>query len=227
VKPGIKILVWVCLLVVPSGLHAQFGPGNDDPSFAENWGLTSSLPVRPTSQYASAGLGVDLGAGYNFDRRNALIGEFMWNYLYPTAEALQPIRVAVQSPNVGGHGNLFALTANYKFELRGKLFGAYLIGGGGWYHRNTRVTKEIPVGTSITCDPVWFWWGYNCSSGTVTTSMTVANSGLSALGVNGGVGFTIRVGEAPYRIYVESRYHYAPTTNISTQLLAFTFGLRR
>jgi hypothetical protein len=61
----------------------------------------------------------------------------------------------------------------------------------------------------------------------VITNMTVANSGLNAFGVNGGIGFTIRVGDAPYRIYVETRYHYAPTRDISTQLLAFTFGLRR
>jgi hypothetical protein len=44
--------------------------------------------------------------------------------------------------------------------------------------------------------------------------------------VNGGVGFTIRVGEAPYRFYVESRYHYAPTKNINTQLVAVTVGFR-
>lgn len=226
-KRWMEIFIWLCLLVAPTGVHAQFAAVNDNPSFAENWGLTTSLPVKPTSRYASAGLGVDLGTGYNFDRRNALIGEFLWNYLYPTDAALQPIRVAVQSPDIFGHGNLYALTANYKFELRGKLLGAYIIGGGGWYHRNTRLIKAVPVGTSITCDPVWIWWGYNCSSGTVITNMTVANSGLNAFGVNGGIGFTIRVGDAPYRIYVETRYHYAPTRDISTQLLAFTFGLRR
>lgn len=226
-KRWMEIFIWLCLLVAPTGVHAQFAAVNDNPSFAENWGLTTSLPVKPTSRYASAGLGVDLGTGYNFDRRNALIGEFLWNYLYPTDAALQPVRVAVQSPDIFGHGNLYALTANYKFELRGKLLGAYIIGGGGWYHRNTRLIKAVPVGTSITCDPVWIWWGYNCSSGTVITNMTVANSGLNAFGVNGGIGFTIRVGDAPYRIYVETRYHYAPTRDFSTQLLAFTFGLRR
>ena len=226
VKCGIKILLWMCLVVVPSSIHAQRGPENDDPSFADNLGLTTSLPLHPTSKYVSAGLGVDYGAGYNFDRRNALIGEFMWNWLYPTDAALQPLRVALQSPNIGGHGDLFALTANYKFELRGKLLGAYLIGGGGWYHRRASLTKQIPSGTSITCDPVWFWWGYSCSSGIVTTNLTVANSSSNAFGANAGIGFTIRVGEAPYRFYIESRYHYAPTKNISTQLVAFTFGFR-
>jgi hypothetical protein len=226
VKRGIGILLWMCVLLVPGSVHAQFESETDDPRFTDNLGLTTSLPLRPTSHYVNAGLGLDVGVGYNFDRRNALIGEFMWNWLYPTDAALQPLRVALQSPNISGHGNLYALTANYKFELRGKVFGAYLIGGGGWYHRTTILTRQIPTGTGITCDPAWLWWGYNCSSGIITTNLTIANSSSSAFGANGGIGFTIRVGEAPYRFYVESRYHYAPTQNINTQLVAFTVGFR-
>lgn len=221
-----KILVWLCLLLAPGSIHAQFEPGNDDPSYASNVGLTATLPLHPTSQYVSSGLGTDIGAGYNFDRRNALIGEFMWNWLYSTGTSLQPLRVAAQSPNLSGSGNLYALTANYKFERRGRVLGAYLIGGGGWYYRTAVLTHPIPAGTTITCEPAWNWWGYECSSGTVTTNRTIQHSSSSALGANAGIGFTIRVGEAPYRFYVESRYHYAPTKNISTQLLAFTFGFR-
>ena len=225
-RSGITILIWTCLALVPGSTHAQVEPGNDDPIFATNLGMTTSVPTHPTSQYVRSGLGVDYGAGYNFDRRNAAIGEFMWNWLYSTDASLQPVRVALQSPNVYGHGNLFALTTNYKFELRGKVFGAYLIGGGGWYIRLQSLTQPIPAGTSITCDPALLWWGYHCSAGTVTTTRTIQNSRSNALGANGGIGFTIRVGDAPYRFYVESRYHYAPTKNIRTQLVAITFGLR-
>ena len=221
-----EILILICLVAVPGSIRAQFEDGNDNPIVASNFGITTSLPLSSISRYASTGLGVDAGVGYNFDRRNALFGEFMYNWLYPTEAALQPLRVALQSPKVNGNGNLFATTANYKFELRGKLLGVYLIGGGGWYRRNTSYSKQIPVGTSITCDPVWVWWGYSCSSGLVTTNLTVANSTRDAFGANGGIGFTIRVGEAPYRLYVESRYHYAPTKDIATHLLAFTFGIR-
>ena len=225
-RRGIKILIWICLVVVPSSIHAQFEDGNDDPIVASNFGTTTSLPLHPISRYTSTGLGVDVGVGYNFDRRHALIGEFMYNWLYPTETAIAPLRVAVQSPQINGNGNLFATTANYKFELRGRMLGVYFIGGGGWYRRNTSHSKQIPVGTVITCDPVWVWWGYSCASGLVTTNLTVANSTRDAFGVNGGVGFTIRVAEAPYRLYVESRYHYAPTKDITTQLVAFTFGIR-
>jgi len=225
------LLIWMCLVAVPSGIHAfpsnaHRHKGEDDPSFSSSIGLSLSAPLKPTAHFVSAGLGVDYSAGYNFTRRHALVGEFMWNWLFPTDEALQPLRVALQSRNVDAHGNLFAATANYKFELRGKLLGFYLIGGGGWYYRNASITKEIPTGTSITCQPVWLWWGYSCSSGITTTSLTIAQASSGAFGANGGVGFTIRVGEAPYRWYVEPRYHYAPSKNIVTQLLTITVGFR-
>jgi hypothetical protein len=223
---GARLLLCVCALLIPGHAHAQWGRRDDNPSFSSSLGFTTSLPLQPIGQYASGGVGVDYSAGYNFDRRHALLGEIMWNRLFPTDAALQPLRVALQSPNIDAHGDVLAITANYKFELRGRLLGAYLVGGGGWYHRSTSITKQIPSGTSISCQPVWLWWGYSCSAGLETTSLTIANSSSSVVGVNGGIGFTIRVSDAPYRFYVESRYHYAPTKNISTQLVAFTFGFR-
>jgi len=212
---------WVCLLALPCVIHAQ--EGNDDPSFSSNIGMSLSAPLSPISRYADLGLGVDYSAGYNFSRRHALVGEFMWNWIYPSGFALQSLRMAWPSANVNGHGNLFSLTVNYKYELRGKLLGTYLIGGTGWYHRSTTITREIPGGTPIPCQPIWLWWGYPCG---ITTASTVARSGSSAWGGNVGIGFTIRVGEPPYRWYVETRYHYAPTKNISTQLMTINVGFR-
>jgi len=223
----VMIVGWTCLLAFPGGIRAQVESGGDDnPNITTNLGIPLSIPLNPTSRFVSAGWGLDAGIGYNFNRRNAVIGEFMWNSLYPTNEALQPIRVALQSPNISGHGNLLAVTANYRLELRGRVLGTYLIGGGGWYFREASLSKPVPVGTSITCDRTWLWWGYNCQSGTVITNLTLASSSSNSWGVNGGIGFTARVGEAPYRFYVESRYHYAPTRNISTQLVAITIGIR-
>jgi hypothetical protein len=36
----------------------------------------------------------------------------------------------------------------------------------------------------------------------------------------------VRVGEAPYRLYFESRYHYAPNANIKIRFLTVTVGIR-
>ena len=45
--------------------------------------------------------------------------------------------------------------------------------------------------------------------GGLVYTATVAAKGTSAGGFNGGVGFTIRLGEQGWKFYVESRYHYA------------------
>jgi len=127
---------------------------------------------------------------------------------------------------VNGHGNLFAFTGGYKLELRGRSLGTYFIVGGGWYYRTATLSKALPPGTPIGCNPAWLWWGYDCSTGAVVGNLTEVHSNSSAMGANGGVGLTFRVGEAPYRMYVESRYHFAPTKNITTQMLIVSWGIR-
>jgi hypothetical protein len=219
----LMVLAGICLLTFPWALQAQEQEENDNPNITSSVAVVGSAPLGPISQFASAGLGLDFTGGYNFTRRHALISEFMWNWLYASGSALQPVRDVLQSNKVGGHGNLITLTLEYKYELRGRSLGAYLIGGGGYYHRKAEITKEIPVGTPIPCQPVWLWWGFTCGT---TTSATFANSSSDTVGVNGGIGFTIRTGEAPYRWYVESRYHYAPTKNVNTQLLTVSLGIR-
>jgi hypothetical protein len=169
---------------------------------------------------------LDVGAGYNFDRHSALIGDFMWNWISTTPGAINPLRTALAAPDINGHGNIVALTANYRFEQRGRKFGVYFIGGGGWYDRVTTLRKSVPTVTGIACDPVWLWWGYKCSAGTVNSDQTLGREVASAFGFDGGVGFTIRVGDAPYRFYAESRYNYAPTKNVNTQFIAVTVGFR-
>jgi hypothetical protein len=119
-----------------------------------------NTPVNPSAQAVGTGWGMAGGVGYNFDRRNALIGEFMWNRVYPSSGALQPLQTALQSKNLSGITDLYALTVSYRFELRGRLLGSYLIGGGGWYFRNTWLSTEVIPGTGISCGPTWRWWGY-------------------------------------------------------------------
>lgn len=220
------VLLWLCLAVLPCCSWAQDEGGNDNPQITTSLGMPLSFPLNPTHQYVGLGLGVSASIGYNLDRRNALIGEFMWNWLYASDAALRPIRIALQSPNVSGYGNAFAFTANYRLELRGKTGGIYFIGGPGWIYRTATLSKPIPAGTTITCSQFWRWWGYDCAAGVVVTNLTEVHSDAGALGVNGGLGFTVRTGEAPYRAYVEWRYYFAPTGSVSTKLLTFNVGIR-
>lgn len=88
------------------------------------------------------------------------------------------------------------LTANFRLNLEGKVWGPYLISGGGLYYRDAIV-----------------------SSSSSTVSSTVS-------GGNIGIGFNVRILDSKYRFYVESRYHYAPTKGGYTQMIPFSAGIR-
>ena len=199
---------------------------NDNPRANVNISAPIVIPLNPTAQAVHLGFGFTVGGGYNFTRRHALIGEFMWNNLFPTNEALAKLRTALDNPKVNAGAAVTALTGNYRFELRGKALGAYLIGGAGLYYRHTTLSQTVTTGSNISCTPTWVWWGFTCTSGTVDVNQTIGSWSATAPGFNGGIGFTARVGEAPYRFYTESRYHYVPNSRINTQLIDISFGFR-
>jgi len=199
---------------------------NDDPRGNVNIGTPIVVPLDPMSNAVHLGFGMTVGGGYNFTRRHGAIGEFMWNRMIPSNEAMAKVRTALKDPTLNASASVIAMTGNYRFELRGRALGAYLIGGGGLYYRKTSLSKEVTTGSNITCTPNLEWWGFTCESGTITANQTVGSWSASALGGNAGVGFTTRVGEAPYRFYIETRYHYAPNPRVNTQLIDISFGVR-
>ena len=103
-KRAMTILFWVQLLAIPCGVWAQEETeipwylqeevrketGNDNPRGTTSLGMPITAPLSPTANHMSFGLGLSAGAGYNFDRRNALVGDFMWNWLYPAEQGIRP-----------------------------------------------------------------------------------------------------------------------------------------
>jgi hypothetical protein len=231
-KRAVRAFVWIGIavnLIGLSALHAQY---DEDDKFGEdsklntNLGMTITAPAGHTAHFTSAGWGFVAGAGYSFNNRHAIIGEFMWNRVFASDAALRPIRAAFPNQDLNGSINLFSLTANYRYELRGKSVGVYFIGGGGWYHRHASLSEEIITGRGVSCSPEWLWWGASCESGLVTSSQTITSFSVSSLGANAGIGFTAKIGEPRYRFYVEARYNYAPTQNTKTQFIPITAGVR-
>lgn len=203
--------------------EGEFG---EDSKINTNMAMNLTVPLNPLANFANFGWGFALGAGYNISPRNAIVGEFLWNRIYPSNSALAPLRAALDSRDLNGHSNLYAITANYRFELRGRTAGVYFIGGGGFYYRSTSLSRSVVTGTTTTCTRVWLFWGFSCSSGVVSSDQTLASTSSGAFGANGGIGITFKVAEPRYRFYIEARYHYAPTTPVSTQLIPITFGIR-
>ncbi len=222
----IVISMIVIAVVFAGPLFAQNEP-EENTKINSNLGLVVNVPLGSTSDIIHTGWGVDTGVGYNFDRRNAVIPEFMWNRVFANTDQLQPLLAFAQGAGgLKGTTDLIVLSGNYRFELRGRLLGAYLIAGGGWYHLSSNLSRTVTSGTSVTCTPVWLWWGFTCTSGVVTSNQTIASASASAWGGNAGIGTTVRVGEAPYRLYFESRVHYVPNRHMNTKFVQVTMGIR-
>ena len=215
------LMTFTMILVCCSALHGQ----ESYEKINSHFGAIASVPLHPMGTYTSVGWGLLGGAGYNFSGQHSAISEFMWMTYSATEAALLPLQQA-SGQNFSGHSNLYVLTGNYRFERRGARFGAYVIAGGGLYYRTTNPSIRISSGSNTTCTQAWLWWGFKCSSGMVLPNQQLGSTGSNAFGGNVGIGFTARVAEEPYRLYVESRYHYAPTKNISTQLVTIGVGIR-
>ena len=219
-----NIIILMIALTPLQLLHAQ--DCDEECKVNDNVAMVLNVPVNSTAEVVNLGWGAVAGIGYNFNQHQAVIGEFLWNRIYASSGQLQPLQAALQSAGLSGNADIFAVTGNYRYELHGRLLGTYLIGGGGWYLRDTNLSKTITVSPGTICTPIWLWWGFTCTSGTVTASQSVETSKSNAFGANAGMGLTVRVGEAPYRLYTEARYNYAPTRNISTQFITVAVGIR-
>jgi hypothetical protein len=207
-------------------------------SFNGYYGGGLGVPTRSTATFAGIGGVFQAGSGVNLTKHHSLEGDFMWEGLPPTPSSLvpgvstlavNPLIATQPTNNLLTANNLYALTANYEYRVEGRLFGFYLIAGGGWYYRYTKL-RNFTVQPSTVCQPVWEWYGYTCLNGSVSTSNALVSYGVSSGGVNGGGGITMYVGhdgDYPIEVYVEARYHYSPQGGqIPTKLVPITFGFR-
>src|SRR5581483_10128904 len=85
--------------------------GQDYSKFALNMGGGITTPLNPTGAYAGVSGNFVIGAGYNINRNNAIIGEFMWSGLPSNLFVLQPIKAPTSSIN------LYSLTVNYRHQF--------------------------------------------------------------------------------------------------------------
>lgn len=223
-----RTLLTFAVLVV-SSLSPLFAQEYDaDNKFNANLGFPVTIPVGATSDFTHVGTGIVTGAGYNFNQHHAFVGEFLWSWLYPTEESLDPLRPATAAGNLNGHSNLFVLTANYRLEFgSSRRFGSYFMGGVGYYYRNASRTEVVTPVAGTACTPVWLWWGFTCTGGIVNVPQTQSSFPSGVFGGNAGAGITFRPQvESQYRLYLEARYHYAPGDTFTLRFIPITFGVR-
>jgi hypothetical protein len=98
----------------------------------------------------------------------------------------------------------------------------YVMAGPGIYYRNLSLTQPSLVNTFY-CDP---FFGF-CYPATVGVNQVVASATTYKMGVNGGAGLEVRIGDTPLKVFGEARYSRMFTTHGSDiWFVPVTFGIR-
>ena len=189
---------------------------NEEGEFNFGMGGGLTVPLNPIGRFAGVGGSFLASSGVNLDQHSSVLGQFMWNGLPPSVGAI------AQLNGISKNVNLYSLTGNYKYRVGvHKAFGAYAIVGGGWYYRNSGISRSVFVNTPTVCQPIYPYYGFTCSDGFVNT--VGVSAGTSAFGANGGIGLTVRVKNG-WKFFIESRYIYAASRFIATQVSPVIFG---
>jgi len=176
------------------------------------------FPLSDASHFVNNGANFVVGAGPNFSRLFGMNGEFMWHDLPVKRSTMDQLGIASASAREYS----VTLNAIVRIPTPG-LAGAYLIGGGGWYHRSGEAIAPVFVPGTV-CPGFWSWWGA-CVNGLWPARAVVGSTSSDAFGGNIGGGFTIEI-IGNLKFYTEIRYHHASHRTVTTDILPLTFGLR-
>jgi hypothetical protein len=205
-----------------------------------------TLPVGDSHKYLATSYNIQAGAGRNFNKKFGAVVQFDWdNFGFQTATLNNLLAIyngtcsgGCGLTQLGGTSHIWSFTAGpvYNFYTS-DTFGAYVTGGGGFYHKTANFT--IPsIGQY--CDPF-----YGCF--TYQANQTIDKYTSNAFGLNGGVGLTYKFSRfAGERFFVEGRYVYTlnsarsfsygdsngnnfnvfPQNSHKTSFIPVTFGIR-
>ena len=193
--------------------------GSNKFTFAAGAGF--GLPTGSAGKELDLSWKFQVGAGYNFNKKFAILFQYDYDKFGLTGGNLdrQYIRYTdlgltddtgapISFAGLDGNAHMWSLTLNPMYTYyQGDSFGAYVIGGGGFYRKVTNFT--LPQ-TGVYCDFFGFCYQF-------TQNQTFDHYSNNAGGVNGGIGFTYRLSRfASQKLYAEARYVWVdnqPSTN--------------
>jgi Outer membrane protein beta-barrel domain len=213
-------------------------------SFLVGGGFT--IPVGSSHDYLTTSYDFQAGVGRNFSKMFGVQLDFNWaNFGFPTSLLNKQLAIYNSTctggcglTQLGGDSHLwsFALDPIVNFYNSDTL-GAYVIGGGGYYHKTANFT--IPS-LGQYCDPFYGCYVYQANQ-------SIDKYTSNAFGVNAGFGMTYKFSRfASEKFYVEARYVYTfnsprqfslgdasgnnfnvfPQNSQKTGYMPITFGIR-
>jgi hypothetical protein len=194
--------------------------GEDAPSrLTATLGAGVNTPIGQTAEFTHSSGTFAAGLGYRLSRNQSVLLQYYFSGMPFNGAILDQLGFLKPS------SNLYSTTINYRREFPiSSTTRPYLIGGFGWYHRVTTITRPSAVG-EILCSSGLAWWGLACLEGTVPLDKVVAGSTSNALGFNAGAGLSRRIQKTPIHWYAEIRYHSAPYRGVSTHAIPVMIGL--
>jgi hypothetical protein len=177
-----------------------------------------TLPVGGSHNYLATSYNIQAGAARNFNKKFGVQVEFDWaNFGFQTATLNNQLAIyngpffLYGIPQLGGSSHVWSFTLNPIMNFyTSDTWGAYVIGGGGFYHKTANFTTPV---IAQACSPFYGCYAYQANQ-------TIDKYTSNAFGVNAGIGATYKFSRfAGERFYVEARYVY--TFNSSR---AFDYG---
>jgi hypothetical protein len=211
-------------------------------------GAGFTLPVGGSHNYLTTSYNIEAGVARNFNKTFGVQLDFDWaNFGFQTATLNRQLAIynALNFaagfpllPQLGGTSHIWSFTLDPIMNFYSSdTWGAYVIGGGGFYHKTANFT--IPT-IGVTCDYFGFCYQYQANQ-------TIDKYTSNAFGVNGGLGVTYKFSRfAGERFFVEGRYVYTfnsarqfslgdangngfnvfPQNSAKTGFIPITFGVR-
>ncbi len=178
-------------------------------------GAGFNAPIGNDGPYITWGGNFTAGGGLHFSRGFSVLGEFSF------FDNKLPGAFVAAGGGQGGNTKIIALTFDPTIDLFPKRTNsAYLVGGGGYYHKSTNFTVQQ------CCD----FYGY-------PVNVNVSSFSSNQAGFNFGFGLTHRLGgvygDGQMKLFGEARYTWIGTPKIGetnglgrTELIPVTFGVR-
>ena len=161
------------------------------------WNLSGGAIYRPTDW--PVGLWTELGYN-NFDIKGSILDQLGVN---------------------NGDVDIWSLTGGAIWSTQSsKPVNFYLEAGIGWYLIDVTVTNP---GVGFV-PPICGWW-WCLPGGAVPVDVIVGSESTIRFGYDAGIGITFAVGDGS-QIYLEAKYHWAQTTNETTEYVPIAIGFR-
>jgi hypothetical protein len=194
------MLVWLVMIGTAAPALAQ-----DDKRYDVNIGAGAMFPLGSYKDSFNTGGGFVFGGTYFITPTIGIQGEYNYGWMGG------PEKTIIVSPTPGGVGSSQLLESNQQMhaglanlvvrsQRQDSLVGAYVITGGGLYHRKVQLTSPA-VGFTTFCDPYW----YVCYPTAVSVDNVLGDRSSNDFGLNFGGGVTFG---REAKFYIEARYHY-------------------